>query len=72
MADTRVNTKCGQVQPVEEFPWKNSIMGQHLAVCKPGTAKRSSRWNGENKTVHIQNVMLHKEQPWIEARMFIY
>jgi len=72
MSATRVCTKCGQEKSVEEFPWKNSLMGRRHAVCKPCTASRSSQWYQDNKTAHIQNVMLHKEQARIEARIYIY
>ncbi len=70
--DTKVCTKCFQEKPIEEFPWKSTLLGKHHTVCKTCTARRSGDWYQNNKAAHIQNIMFHKESARCEGREYVW
>jgi hypothetical protein len=56
MSTTKICSKCGVEKPIEEFGWKNRMLGKRHKVCKPCTAVRSSKWYYANKERQIKNV----------------
>lgn len=52
----RTCTKCFLHKPIEDFPWKNKLVGKRHAVCKECYAQRSNDWYKANKEAHIENV----------------
>jgi hypothetical protein len=60
MSLMRSCTKCFEHKPIEDFPWKNRLIGKRHAVCKECMAKRSNEWYHDNKEWHIQNVTEHR------------
>jgi hypothetical protein len=71
MSLMRTCTKCFLQKPIEEFPWKNRLLGKRHAVCKECTAKRSNDWYQDNKASHIQNAMANKIADRERARKFV-
>ena len=66
----RACTKCNVVKPIEEFGWKNRLLGKRHAVCKECTAKRSSNWYYENQDRQKENKMsagiIKTTESWLE------
>ncbi len=56
MNATKVCSKCGEEKSVEEFPWKNRILGKRHKICKQCVSVRSSEWYYANKERQIKNV----------------
>ena len=56
MSLMRTCTKCFLQKPLEDFPWKNRLLGKRHSVCKECYAKRSNEWYQDNKEAHIENV----------------
>lgn len=56
MSLMRTCTKCFLQKPIEEFPWKNRLLGKQHTVCKECYAKRSSGWYQDNKERQLENV----------------
>ena len=52
----RTCTKCFLQKPLDEFPWRNRLLGKRHSVCKECYAKRSNEWYQDNKKAHIENV----------------
>lgn len=69
---TRVCTKCFVEKPVEEFPWKNSLLGKRHAVCKSCTAKRSGTWYENNKERQLEYVRENNRSYRETARQFAW
>ncbi len=67
----RTCTKCFLQKPIEDFPWKNKLLGKRHAVCKECYAKRSNLWYQDNRDSHIHNVMENKKADRERARRFI-
>lgn len=66
----RTCTKCFLQKPIEDFPWKNRLLGKRHTVCKKCYAERSNQWYQDNKESHIQNVMANKNADRVRARRF--
>ncbi len=49
-------TKCFTSQPIENYPWKNRLLGIRHRVCKSCTAARSKQWYRDHPEAHRQNV----------------
>lgn len=71
MSTTEVCSKCGKEKPIEEFGWKNSLLGKRHRVCKSCTAVRSRKWYYENKEHHIQTVRANRQEYRQSAREYI-
>ena len=56
MSLQRTCTKCFLQKPIEDFPWKNQLLGKRHTVCKECYAKRTNDWYKDNKEHHIENV----------------
>jgi hypothetical protein len=68
----RTCTKCFLQKPIEEFPWKNQLLGKRHAVCKKCYAKRSSEWYEDNKARQLENVRRNNQNYREIARQFVY
>jgi len=72
---TRVCTKCGPTvgpQPIENFPWKNSLLGKRHAVCKTCTAERSKRIYEGDRESQIERVRLNNQEYRKAARKYAW
>jgi hypothetical protein len=70
--DSRSCTKCFIEKPIEEFPWKNRLLGKRHAVCKECTAQRSKRLYSENKQDQIDRVRINKQRYRQTARDYTW
>jgi len=71
--ETRICTKCGPpAQPIENFPWKNSLLGKRHAVCKTCTAERSKRLYNEDKESQIERVRINNQRYRGTAREYVW
>lgn len=64
-------TKCHVIQPIENFPWKNQILGKRHAVCKTCTAERSKRLYSEDRTSQLERVRINNQRYRQIAREFV-
>ena len=72
MQTEKVCTKCGgDPQPIENFPWKNQLLGKRHAVCKTCTAERSKRLYREDKSGQLERVKLNNQRYRELARVFV-
>ncbi|HSL43556.1 MAG TPA: hypothetical protein VK897_08995, partial [Anaerolineales bacterium] len=66
MSEMRICTKgtvCGgEPQPIENFPWKNRLLGKRHAVCKACTAERSKRLYREDKQGQLERVRINNQR----------
>ena len=69
--ETRVCTKCLQEKPIEDFPWKNQIIGKRHAVCKTCTAERSKRLYSQDPQSQIERVRINNQRYRQIARDFV-
>lgn len=67
----RACTKCNVVQPIENFPWKNQLLGKRHAVCKTCTAVRSKRLYNEDRESQIERVRVNNRRYREQARTFV-
>ena len=72
MSLNKTCTKCFLQKPIQEFGWKNRLMGRRHAVCKECTAKRSSAWYYENQERQKENVRRNNQYYRELARDFVY
>jgi len=72
MRATRVCTKCFQEKPIEDFPFKNSLLGKRHAVCKPCTATRSKRLYSEDRESQIERVRINNQRYRGTAREYVW
>jgi len=72
MSATKVCSKCGVEKPIEEFGWKNQMLGKRHKVCKPCTAVRSSDWYYANKERQIENVRNNNRNYRETARQYVW
>ena len=76
MSEMRVCTKgtvCGGApQPIENFGWKNRLLGKRHAVCKACTAVRSSNWYYENQDRQKENVRRNNQNYREQARQYVF
>ena len=71
--ETRVYTKSGPpAQPIENFGWKNRLLGRRHTVCKTCTAKRSSNWYYENQDRQKENVRRNNQDYREIAREYVW
>ncbi len=54
-------TKCFTQQPIENFPWKNRLLGIRHRVCKTCTAQRSKLWYHDHPEYQKKNVKENRE-----------
>lgn len=64
-------TKCHVIQPIENFPWKNQILGKRHVVCKTCTAERSKRLYSEDRTSQLERVRINNQRYRQIAREFV-
>ena len=70
--DAKVCTKCGPpAQPIENFPWKNQLLGKRHAVCKTCTAQRSQWLYREDREGQIERVRINNQRYRQLARDFV-
>jgi hypothetical protein len=70
--EERVCTKCGgDPQPIENFPWKNRLLGKRHAVCKTCTAERSKRLYSDDKQAQIDRVRVNNQRYRQTAREYV-
>lgn len=67
----RACTKCNIVQPIENFPWKNQLLGRRHSVCKTCTAERSKRLYNEDKQSQIERVRINNQRYRQTAREYV-
>lgn len=71
--ETKICTKCGPpAQPIENFPWKNRLLGKRHAVCKTCTAKRSGDWYEDNKDRQLEYVRNNNQRYRQTAREYVF
>lgn len=68
----RYCTKCFLQKPVEDFPWKNRLLGKRHTVCKECYAKRSSAWYQDNKEHQLENVRRNNQNYREMAREYVF
>src|SRR5687768_10667690 len=68
----RTCTKCCLQKPIEEFGWKNRLIGKRHAVCKECTAKRSNDWYQDNKDRQKENVRRNNQYYREQARQYVF
>jgi hypothetical protein len=74
MSQMKVCTKCGPEvgpQPIENFPWKNRLLGKRHAVCKTCTAERSKKIYEGDKETHIARVRVNTQRYRQTAREYV-
>ena len=71
MSLMRTCTKCFLQKPIEDFPWKNHLLGKRHAVCKECYAKRSAEWYEENKDRQLENVRRNNQNYREKARTYV-
>ena len=75
MSEMRVCTKgtvCGgEPQPIENFPWKNRLLGKRYAVCKLCTAERFKRLYNEDKQSQIDRVRVDNQRYRQTAKEYV-
>jgi hypothetical protein len=59
-------------KPIEEFPWKNKLLGKRHTVCKECYAKRSSDWYQDNKDRQLENVGRNNQNYREIAREYVF
>ena len=71
--ETKVCTKCGPpAQPIENFPWKNSLLGRRHSVCKTCTAERFKRLYNEDKEGQLERVRINNQRYRQLARDYVF
>ena len=56
MSLMRYCAKCFLQKPIEDFRWKNKLLGKCHTACKGCYVKKSNDWYQANKQTHIENV----------------
>ncbi len=72
MSAMKACSKCGKEKPIEEFPWKSSLLNKRHKVCKVCTAVRSNKWYQANKNTHIKNAMVNARGYRNEAKQYAW
>jgi hypothetical protein len=57
MSLMRTCTKYFLQKTIEEFPWKNRLLGKRHTVCKGCYKERSHNWYEENKEAEVSRLM---------------
>ncbi len=65
-------SKCFTHQPIENFPWKNRLLGIRHAVCKTCTAARSRRIYQDDRHAQIERVKANRESYRKQSREYVY
>ena len=68
----RYCTKCFLQKPLDEFPWKNKLLGIRHTVCKGCYAKSSAEWYRDNKDRQKENVKRNNQNYRELARDHVY
>lgn len=71
MSLMRTCTKCFLQKPIEDFPWKNRLLGKRRTVCKECYAKPTNDWYHDNRERQIENVRQNRIGYRIAARNYV-
>ncbi len=69
---TRVCTKCRQEKPINQFGWRNKVLGIRHNRCLACVAEASTNWYAKNRQKQIANSAKRRLAARDEARKYVW
>lgn len=63
---------CGEFKPIEEYSYRNKLLGRRWGTCKSCQSVQQKEWYKNNKARHKETVKRNRQKTIAEAQQYIW